>query len=161
VAAVAEQVTVPLIPPPGRMSGRGGGRGRPVAVPLPLAVPPDIPATASELVYGIARVDASGRVGDSEVMRALGWVAGERLTITAARGVVVAGRDPCGLHVVGDSAHLTIPAALRRRYRLDPGTRVLLAGHRDAQLLAACAMAVVDEVIRPQLALPVGECGAR
>jgi len=158
---VAEQLTVALIPPAGRIAGRGGGRGRPVPVPLPLAVPPDSPAPASELVYGMGRVDASGRVGDSEVIRALGWVAGERLTITAANGVVLARRDPAGLHVVRDCAHLTIPAVLRRRYGLDPGTRVLLAGHPDAQLLAACAMAVVDQVLRAQMSLPAGEGGAR
>ena len=157
---MAEQLTVPLIPPAGRMPGRGGGRGRPVPVPLPLAVPPDCPAPSSEFVYGMGRVDASGRVGDSQVMRALGWQAGVRLTITAANGVILARRDPAGLHVVGDGAHLTIPAVLRRRYGLAPGTRVLLAGHTDGQLLAACAMAVVDQVIRAQMSLPADEGGA-
>ena len=94
-------------------------------------------------------------------MRALGWALGERLTITAAHGVVLARRDPSGLHAVGDSAHLTTPAALRRRYALAPGTRVRLAGHPGAQLLAACAMAVADQVIRAQMSLPAGEGGAR
>jgi hypothetical protein len=42
-------------------------------------------------------------------MRALGWQLGERLTIMAANGVVLARRDPAGLHVVGGSAHLTSP----------------------------------------------------
>jgi len=154
---VAEQLTAALIPPAGRTPGRGGARGRPVPVALPLAVPPDSPAPPSELVYGMGRVDASGRVGDSQVMRALGWQAGERLTITAANGVVLARRDPAGLHMVGDSAHLTVPAVLRRRYGLAPGTRVLLAGHPDAQLLAACAMAVVDLVIRARMSLPADE----
>jgi len=109
----------------------------------------------------MGRVDASGRIGDSQVMRALGWQAGERLTITATKDVVLARHDPAGLHVVGDSAHLTIPAVLRRRYGLAPGTRVLLAGNPDAQLLATCATAVVDQVIRPQMSLPSGEYGAR
>ena len=157
---MAEQLTAALIPPAGRMAGRGGARGRPVPVPLPLAVPPDSPAPPSEFVYGMGRVDASGRVGDSQVMRALGWQAGERLTITAANGVVLARRDPAGLHVVGDSAHLTFPAVLRRRYGLAPGTRVLLAGRADGKVLAACAMAVVDQVIRAQMSLPGGEGGA-
>jgi bifunctional DNA-binding transcriptional regulator/antitoxin component of YhaV-PrlF toxin-antitoxin module len=158
---VAEQLTVPLIPPTGRMAGRGGGRGRPVPAPLPLSVPPDSPAPPSELVYGMGRIDASGRIGDSQVMRALGWQAGERLTITAVNGVVLARRDPAGLHVIADSTHLTIPSVLRRRYGLAPGTRVLLAGHPDAQVLAACAMAVVDQVIRAQMSLPAGEGDAR
>jgi hypothetical protein len=94
-------------------------------------------------------------------MRALGWQAGERLTITAANGVVLARRDLAGLHVVGDSAHLTIPVVLRRRHGLAPGTRVLLAGHPDGQVLAACALAVVDQAIRTQMSLPADEDGAR
>jgi hypothetical protein len=120
------------------VAGRGGERGRPAAVLLPMAAPPDSPAAPSELVYGMGRVDASGRVGDSQVMHALGWAAGERLTITAAHGIVLARRDPAGLQVVGDSAHLTIPAVLRRRYGLALCTRVLLAGHPDGQVLATC-----------------------
>ena len=120
---------MPLIPPTGRMAGRGGGRGRPAPVPLPLAVPPDSPAPPSELVYGMGRVDASGRVGDRDVMRAMGWQAGEMLTVTAAHGVVLARRDPAGLIRVGGSPHLTIPMALRRRCGLEPGSQVLLIGH--------------------------------
>jgi bifunctional DNA-binding transcriptional regulator/antitoxin component of YhaV-PrlF toxin-antitoxin module len=131
-----------------------------LTVPLISAVAPDSPAPPSELVYGMGRVDASGRVGDSQVMRALGWQAGEPLTITAAHGVVLARRDPAGLRVVGDGAHLTIPAVLRRRYGLAPGTRVLLAGQADGQVLAACTMAVVDQVIRAQMSLPADEGGA-
>ena len=85
---MAERLTVPLIPPAGWLAGRGGRRGRPVPVPLPLASPPDNPAAPSEVAYGMGRVDASGRVGDRDVMRAMGWQAGELLTITAARGVL-------------------------------------------------------------------------
>ena len=158
---MAEQLTVPLIPPPGRMAGRGGGRGRPVPVPLPLASPPDNPAGPSELVYGMGRVDASGRVGDRDVMRAMGWQAGEMLTVTAARGVVLARLDPAGLIPVGGSPHLTIPMALRRRCGLEPGSQVLLIGHPDVQVLAACSLAVVDQAIRAQVAFPAGDAGAR
>jgi hypothetical protein len=158
---VAEQLTVPLIPPAGRTAGRGGGRGRPTPVPLPLAVPPDGPMSPPELVYGMGRVDASGRVGDREVMRALGWRAGELLTVTAAHGVVLARRDTAGLIPVGSSPHLTIPMALRRRCGLPPGTQVLLIGHPDGQLLEACSLAAVDQAIRAHMPFPADEGGAR
>ena len=85
--------------------------------------------------------------------------AAETIRLAAEAGAVGLRRDPAGLHVVGDSGHLTIPEVLRRRYGLAPGTRVLLAGNPDAQLLAVCAMAVVDQVIRAQMSLPAGEDG--
>jgi hypothetical protein len=79
------------------------------------------------VVWGLGRVDASGRVGDRTVTGALGWRGGERLTLTAAAGVVIARRDPGGMVTVPARAYLAIPAALRRRCGLRPGDPVLLA----------------------------------
>jgi hypothetical protein len=83
----------PVIPPASRVAGTP--RVTPTAVrPLPmtgsaaaLSVPPDV-------VYGIGRIDASGRVTDQAIARALGWQEGDRLTLTASPGVVTARRDP-------------------------------------------------------------------
>ena len=41
------------------------------------------------MVYGLARLDRSGRVADRTVTGALGWHYGDRLTLTAGAGVVV------------------------------------------------------------------------
>jgi len=65
---------------------------------LPLAVPPvRPPALGRDVVYGLARVDRSGRVADRTVTGALGWRGGDRLTLTAGAGVVIARRDPGGV----------------------------------------------------------------
>ena len=62
---------------------------------LPLPVPPvRPPALGRDVVYGLARVDRSGRVADRTVTGALGWRGGDRLTLTAEAGVVVIRRDP-------------------------------------------------------------------
>ncbi len=45
----------------------------------PRSVPQDV-------VYGIGRIDASGRVSDRAVIAALGWRGGDRLTLTADAG---------------------------------------------------------------------------
>jgi hypothetical protein len=84
----------------------------------------------------MGRVDASGRVCDSQVMRAPGWAAGERLTITAANGVILARRDPSGLHVVGDSAHLAIPAALEAALSLGDEVLAVSVQFHDDQAAA-------------------------
>lgn len=146
---MAEQLTVPLIPPAGRPAGHGRGPRR--LAPLPLAALPDVPPGPAELVYGMGRVEASGRVGDRAVVRAMGWQAGELLTITAANGVILARRDDSGRVAVGGRGHFAIPAALRGRCGLTPGMLVLLAGRPDGQLLAACSLALLDQAIRALL----------
>jgi len=87
---VPDQLIAPVIPPSAH-SARGGpgraGGGR----PLPLASPPSVPLDA---VYGMSRVDASGRVADQVITDVLNWRPGDRLTLTACAGVVVARRDP-------------------------------------------------------------------
>jgi hypothetical protein len=52
------------------------------------------------VVYGIGRIDASGRVADRAVTEVLGWRGGDRLTLTAEAGVATARRDPRGMVTV-------------------------------------------------------------
>ena len=90
-AAVTATPIAPVIPSarPGRPAAAQAG-----SVPLrsrPLAGPP---ALARDVVYGFGRIDASGRVADRAVIGALGWRGGDRLTLTAEAGVMVARRDP-------------------------------------------------------------------
>jgi hypothetical protein len=68
-----------------------------------VAAAPEVPAVPDDVVYGTGQIDKSGRVADRAITIALGWQPGDRLTLTAAAG------------------------ALRRRFGLRPGDRVLLA----------------------------------
>jgi hypothetical protein len=75
------------------------------------------------VVYGIGRIDASGRIADRAVISALGWRGGDRLTLTADAGVVTARRDlfphpgqPSGIPVT------------RSRLSAGPGCRVTGVG---------------------------------
>jgi bifunctional DNA-binding transcriptional regulator/antitoxin component of YhaV-PrlF toxin-antitoxin module len=115
---------------------------------LSLAVVPVVPAAAGDVLYGFGRMDASGRVADRAVTSALGWRPGDRLTITAAVGVVIARRDPGGMVTMPAKPYVAIPAALRRRCGLRPGDRVLLAVFPDADVLAVYSFAVVDRALR-------------
>ena len=108
-------------------------RTRPARAPaaartLPLAAPPACDRrTPRDVVYGLARVDRSGRVADRTVTGALGWRGGDRLTLTAEAGVVVIRRDPSGLVTLPPRSCVPIPAALRHRCRAAP-RRPRLAG---------------------------------
>jgi hypothetical protein len=140
------QPLAPVIPSSGISAARQRARSA-AARPLPLARPEPVPTAPADVVYGIGRIDASGRIADRSVTSALGWHGGDRLTVTADAGVVTARRDPGGLVTV-PGRYIAIPAALRRRCGLRPGDRVLLAAAPGDDTLTAYSLAVVDQAIR-------------
>jgi bifunctional DNA-binding transcriptional regulator/antitoxin component of YhaV-PrlF toxin-antitoxin module len=121
---------------------------------MPLAAPPALPAARGDVVYGIGRVDSSGRVADRTVIGTLGWRPGDRLTFTAAAGVVIARRDPDGMITMPAKPYVAIPAALCRRCGLRAGDRVLLAVLPAEDALAAYSLAVMDQAIRAHAPFP-------
>jgi hypothetical protein len=133
----------PVIPAAGpglRRLGKPGAAAR----PMPLAGP----LGRSEVVYGFGRIDASGRVADRVTIAALGWRGGDRLTLTADAGVMIARRDPGGMVTVPSRPYVVIPAALRQRCGLRAGDHVLLAAVPGEDMLAAYPFAVVDKALR-------------
>jgi hypothetical protein len=60
-------------------------------------------------VYGLSQADTFGRVTGPLIAQALGWRAGDRLTLTAGDGVVVARRDPGGMVTVRARRAVAIP----------------------------------------------------
>jgi hypothetical protein len=143
----------PVIPgtSPGRRRQGGPGAGP----PMPLASPPGRPG----VVYGFGRVDASGRVADRAAIAALGWRGGDRLTLTADAGVMVARRDPGGMVTVPARPCIVIPATLRRRCGLRAGDYMLLAASPGEDKLTAYSLAAVDQAMRAHSPVPPGEGG--
>ena len=145
------QPLAPVIPSSAVPAGRRRTR-QAAGQPLPLARP--VRPVPQDAVYGIARIDASGRICEQAIITALGWAGGDRLTFTADAGVVTARRDPGGMLTLPASGYITIPAALRHRCGLEPGDQVLLAAPLGEDALAAYCLAVVDQAIRAHGALP-------
>ena len=143
----------PLIPPRARPGGRERG-GTAAARRLPVAVAPEVPAVPDNVVYGLGRMDQWGRVADRAMTRVLGWRPGDRLTLTANAGMVIARRDPGGMVTMPSKPYVVIPAALRRRCGLRPGDRVLLAAFPAWDTLAAYSLAVVDQALRAHAPVP-------
>jgi AbrB family looped-hinge helix DNA binding protein len=144
---VTGQPLAPVIPSSGISAARQRARSA-AGRPLPPARPEPVPSAPEDIVYGIGRIDASGRIADRAVTSALGWSGGDRLTFTADAGVVTARRDPAGMVAMTAKPYIVIPAALRRRCGLEPGDRVLLAAVPGDDTLAAYSLAVVDQAIR-------------
>ena len=152
------QPLAPVIPSSGVPASRQ--RARPAAARrLPLARPVPVPSMPEDVVYGIARIDASGRICERAIITALRWAGGDRLTLTADAGVVTARRDPGGMVTLPGRAHIAIPAPLRRRCGLRPGDRVLLAAAPGDDTLTAYSLAVVDQAIQAHGALPHAQGG--
>ena len=156
-------MTGPLIAPviPSSAAARPA-RAPAAARTLPLTVPPvRPPALARDVVYGLARVDRSGRVADRTVTGALGWRGGDRLTLTAEAGVVVIRRDPSGLVTLPPRCCVPVPAALRHRCGLLPGDPVLLTAVPAEDTLTAYSLAVVDQALAALIPFPAREGGDR
>jgi hypothetical protein len=150
----------PVIPSSGGPAARQRPRGA-AGRPLPLARPEPVPSAPEDTVYGIGRVDASGRIADRSVTSALGWSGGDRLTLTAEAGVITARRDPGGMVTLPARAYIAIPAPLRRRCGLQPGDRVLLAAAPGDDTLTVYCLAVVDPAIRTHGVRPPAQGASR
>ena len=148
----------PVIPSGARLAGRDRGRAASLRR-LPLAVAPEVPSAAGDVVYGFGRIDASGRVADRVTIAALGWRPGDRLTLTAATGVVLARRDPGGPVTMPARPYVAIPAALRHRCGLAPGDQILLAAFPGQDTLVAYSFAVVDQALRAHAPFPRDDRG--
>ncbi|HEX5113671.1 MAG TPA: AbrB/MazE/SpoVT family DNA-binding domain-containing protein [Pseudonocardiaceae bacterium] len=159
---MTDQLVAPVIPSSTSTSrtpfhASGGSRA---AHALPLATPAAPPtAPPQDVVYGMGRIDASGRIGDRTVTHALGWRPGDRLTLTATRGVVLAHRDPAGMVTLTTKPYVTIPAVLRERCGLHAGERVLLAAAPGADTLAVYPLACLDQAIRAHQHRAAGDEG--
>ena len=123
--------------------------------------PGQAPALAADVVYSLGRIDASGRVADRTVTRALGWHDGDRLTLTASAGVVTARRDPDGLAILPPRHCIVIPATVRYSCGRLPGDPVLLAARPAEDTLTAYSLAVVDQALAAHIPFPAREGGDR
>ena len=148
------QPLAPVIPSSGLSGARQHARSAAGRRPLPMACPVPVPSAPDDVVYGIGRIDSSGRIADRTVIDALGWQGGDWLTLTVDAGVVTARRDPGGMVTLPARPYIAIPAALRRRCGPLPGDRVLLAAMPGADTLTAYPLAVVDQAIRAYGASP-------
>jgi hypothetical protein len=110
---VTAQPLAPVIPSSGVPASRQRTRAA-SARRLPLASPVPVPSVPGDGVYGLARIDSSGRICERAVITALGWAGGDRLTFTADAGVVTARRDPGGMVTLPASGYITIPGRHRR-----------------------------------------------
>ena len=137
----------PARPASAAVAEPGARRG----LPLPGIQSPRPPDAT---VYGMAALDCHGRIADRTTLDALGWPVGHRLSIREAAATLTVTADPTGpIRVIG-RGHLRIPAAMRHRYGLATGDRVLLAADLTRSRLTIYPAAALDTALAPHPATP-------
>lgn len=136
-------VVPPAIPPTisdRRLPGPGTGRE---ALPLPQLAPPPVRSA----VCATATIDCNGRVAETAVITALGWVPGTHLNIQVHGGLILITADPHAAFRMTRKGQVRLPAAVRHWCGLTPGSRVLLAADPAAGRLVVHPPAALDAMI--------------
>lgn len=108
------------------------------------------------MLFGMGRVDASGRVAGRAILRALGWRPAERLTMGLVAGSVVVRPDPAGVFALTAKSSVTLPARVRLRCGVHPGEQVLLAVPPGRHVLLVHPMPVLDGLLAEHHAALLG-----
>jgi bifunctional DNA-binding transcriptional regulator/antitoxin component of YhaV-PrlF toxin-antitoxin module len=148
VGMITAQSLSPIIPPrlPALAAPRAQEQQAPRTVSLPL---PDVRGLphAGLLHYGLARIDASGRISERPLLQLLGWRPGDRLVLTVLGRAVVVSSDPSGIVTVGARLSLVLPAPARRRCGIAAGDRILLAADPNHGVLVVHPLSTLDSLI--------------
>lgn len=99
------------------------------------------------MLYGIGRVDASGRVASREITEALDWRPGERVDVVITACAVVIRTCPEGLVRVPRRPCVIIPAPARHRRGIEAGDLVLLAAAPEHGLVIVHTLSELDDML--------------
>lgn len=114
--------------------------------PMPLPELHRLPRDTS-MQYDIGQVDASGRVGSSDIVTDQGWKPHDRLELIPVAGAIVLRSSPDGLFSVDQRSRFIIPAAARHRHAIHPGDRVLLAAASAYNTMIIYPLSALDDMI--------------
>jgi bifunctional DNA-binding transcriptional regulator/antitoxin component of YhaV-PrlF toxin-antitoxin module len=90
---------------------------------------------------------ANGRLADSKILDALGWVSGVRLDVRQSTNLILVVTDEQGVLIINKLGRLHLPAVARNWCRLNAGDRLLLAAYPQGGLVVVHAPAAPDEVV--------------
>ncbi|MEV0054331.1 AbrB/MazE/SpoVT family DNA-binding domain-containing protein [Saccharopolyspora shandongensis] len=151
---MSEQIVTGLVPPVvtdhGSPAEAGSGECR--GLPLPVITRRrELP-----VIYGMVRMDSSGRVSARPVLHALEWQPGQSLTIRVVSGAVVLQPDPGGIHRLPGTPQIMIPATARASCGIRTGDSVLLVADPRRDMLLVDPLTAVDEALEQRHAMVWG-----
>jgi bifunctional DNA-binding transcriptional regulator/antitoxin component of YhaV-PrlF toxin-antitoxin module len=126
------------------LPARGAAPGPPRA--LPLTRLQRLPRETS-MLYGIGRVDSSGRVANREIIEALHWRHGDRLEIVLMSSAIVIRACPDGPLRVPQRPSIVIPRTARTLHRIEAGDHVLLAAAPAYDVVIVHTLSALDDML--------------
>ena len=99
------------------------------------------------VLYGVGRVDVSGRVANSDIIRALGWQAGDKIEVVTTIGGIILLASPEGLFSVPHKPCIVLPIAARRQHGIGPGDHVLLAAAPEYGVVIVHTRQAMNEML--------------
>jgi hypothetical protein len=136
--AAQEIIKALALPPPGAASGP--------ARALPLARLQRLPRETS-MLYGIGRIDSSGRVANREIIEALCWQPGGRLETVLMPSAIVIRACPDGTLRVPQRPCIVIPRPARTLHRIEAGDHVLLAAAPAYDVVIVHTLSALDDML--------------
>lgn len=99
---------------------------------------PPMPAPSHHCV--LTSIDDRGRLADRSLIRALGWLPGQPITISIVQLRVVVISQPNGTERITRQGYLRLPAHTRHVCRITSGDRLLIAAALTTGVLTAYSM---------------------
>jgi len=122
------------------------GAAREPARPLPLTRLQRLPRETS-MLYGIGRVDSSGRVANREIIEALHWRPGDKLEIVLMPSAIVIRACAEGSLRVPQRPSIVIPRPARILHGIEAGDHVLLAAAPAYDVVIVHALSALDDML--------------
>jgi hypothetical protein len=94
-------------------------------------------------------------------MRDMGWCRHTGVRFDVQGDVILVHADVSSTSSITSQGHLRLPLAVRRRNRIDAGTRLLLVAWPETGTLAACTTAGVAEMVLARLSRAGAASGDR
>jgi hypothetical protein len=99
------------------------------------------------VLFGVARLDPSGRLSTHGLVRAVGWRSGQRLDLVAVERSIVVTASTTGPCMVITRGEVSLPAAARAWTGIGSGAPVLLTADTTRGRLAVHSAAVVARLL--------------
>jgi bifunctional DNA-binding transcriptional regulator/antitoxin component of YhaV-PrlF toxin-antitoxin module len=122
----------------------GAAPGPPRALPLTRL---QLLPRETSMLYGIGRVDASGRVVNREILEALRWRPGDGLEVVLNPSAIVVRACPDGPLRVPRRPCIVIPGPARSLHGIAPGDHVLLAAAPEYDVVIVHTMSALDDML--------------